>query len=52
MEQQKTLTVFPRRLARRMAKAEIGSNRLKGQPWRLAAAARMERFKPKKARKT
>jgi len=47
MNEQKTINVFPRRLARRMAKAEIGSNRIKGMHWRLAAAARAARFAKK-----
>ena len=51
MEEQRTLRVFPRSLARKMAKAEIGNNHLQGEDWRLAAATRQLKFREKKFRR-
>ena len=42
------IRIFPRGLARGMAKAEIGSNSLSKHPWRLAAAARAGKYARKK----
>ena len=42
------IAVFPRSIARGMAKAEIGSNSLSKHPWRLAAAARAGKYARKK----
>ena len=42
------IAVFPRSIARGMAKAEIGSNSLSKHPWRLAAAARAGKYAKKK----
>lgn len=38
------IRIFPRGLARGMAKAEIGSSSLSGHPWRLAAATRAGKY--------
>ena len=38
------IAVFPRSIARGMAKAEIGSSSLSGHPWRLAAATRAGKY--------
>ena len=44
------IAVFPRSIARGMAKAEIGSNRLMNEDWRLAAAVRAEKYSNPKLR--